>query len=406
MAAFAFFPTWLVEQPNPDWRMVSWALGFEIVAMSLCAVYWLGGKPWLKHFAFPVCFILAAIPWPTDVELIVIQNLMRTVAAITVALLNCFVTFAEQEGAVIKISAGQLGIDAASRNALCNRLSWPRFFSGAVPVQVSRRFLLISAGALIAFLCNVGRAFFLACVAAREGIAAISKYHDPAGYLILTICFLIVWSIALLLPAPKPEPFVSREKNRPFLLPKPLLIGLGAWLALALAATEAGIASTNRAKKSIGVSRGRSKTHNFKTCQSLNRLLNFCNTMMDAPPPGKMTTAAPGWPSFSNGMPARRAPEFSRSEHRPDICLPAGGYKLQNDGTVPVKVSGIEIPFHAYAFARGPTEISFTFFSACGKTARKTKRVKKIRRNGIASRICNLCCAVNATSASKCWKLF
>ena len=37
-AGFALLPTWLVEQPNPDWRLISWLLTFEIVALSLCAI--------------------------------------------------------------------------------------------------------------------------------------------------------------------------------------------------------------------------------------------------------------------------------------------------------------------------------------------------------------------------------
>ena len=43
-AGFALLPTWLVEQPNPDWRLISWLLAFEIVTLSLCAIYFVGGK--------------------------------------------------------------------------------------------------------------------------------------------------------------------------------------------------------------------------------------------------------------------------------------------------------------------------------------------------------------------------
>src|SRR5438093_982019 len=30
LLAFALFPTWLIEQPNPDWRLVSWLFAVEI----------------------------------------------------------------------------------------------------------------------------------------------------------------------------------------------------------------------------------------------------------------------------------------------------------------------------------------------------------------------------------------
>ena len=64
IAGFALLPTWLVEQPNPDWRLISWLLTLEIVILSLCAIYFVGGRSWLRHFAFSICFILTTVPWP------------------------------------------------------------------------------------------------------------------------------------------------------------------------------------------------------------------------------------------------------------------------------------------------------------------------------------------------------
>jgi hypothetical protein len=42
VAAILFLPPWLVEQPNPDWRLVSWLMALEAVTISLCVVYFLG----------------------------------------------------------------------------------------------------------------------------------------------------------------------------------------------------------------------------------------------------------------------------------------------------------------------------------------------------------------------------
>src|SRR5271165_1409581 len=50
IAGFAFLPAWLIEQANPDWRLISWLLNLEVVILSLCAIYFLGGKSWLAHF--------------------------------------------------------------------------------------------------------------------------------------------------------------------------------------------------------------------------------------------------------------------------------------------------------------------------------------------------------------------
>ena len=72
IACLAFLPTWLVEQPNPDWRLLTWLLTLEIVILSLCALYFMGGKSWLRHFAFSICFILTTLPWPGGVVAFII----------------------------------------------------------------------------------------------------------------------------------------------------------------------------------------------------------------------------------------------------------------------------------------------------------------------------------------------
>ena len=84
-AGFALLPTWLVKQPNPDWRLISWLLAFEIVALSLCAIYFVGGRSWLRHFGFSICFILVSVPWPSAVEDFVIQGLTQAAAAFSTA---------------------------------------------------------------------------------------------------------------------------------------------------------------------------------------------------------------------------------------------------------------------------------------------------------------------------------
>src|SRR6202023_1114744 len=86
IAALAFLPTWLVEQPNPDWRGLSWLLALEIVFLTLCAIYFAGGGSWLRHFAFSICFILTTLPWPRGLETFLIQGLMQIVAWVTAGL--------------------------------------------------------------------------------------------------------------------------------------------------------------------------------------------------------------------------------------------------------------------------------------------------------------------------------
>ena len=198
IAGFALLPTWLVEQPNPDWRVISWLLSLEVVILSLCGIYFLGGRSWLRHFAFSICFILTTVPWPPGVEELITQGLMRVSTLVTVHSLNLFNIPALHHGNIIELPAGFVGIDEA-----CSGI---RSFPAALMVSLflgelyrmtwQRRVVLVICGVLIAFLCNVGRTFLLSLVAAKNGIEAVSNWHDSAGFTILTICFFVLWGLA------------------------------------------------------------------------------------------------------------------------------------------------------------------------------------------------------------------
>ena len=195
IAAFALLPTWVVEQPNPDWRLLSWLLTLEIVTLSLCAIYFVGGKSWLKHFGFSVCFILFSVPWPGTVEDFIIRELTQMATLITVASLNLFHIWALQHGNLVEVKTGLLGIDEACSGirSLEATLMVSLFLGELYRTNLQRRVLLMFCGVIIAFLCNVGRTFLLCWVVANNGTGALSKWHDPAGFAILSICFFVLW---------------------------------------------------------------------------------------------------------------------------------------------------------------------------------------------------------------------
>src|SRR5262249_34881803 len=82
------FPVRLVEEANPEWRLILWIHTVLMVCLTLCALASIGGGTWVRHFAFPVCFLLVSVPWPHPFEMRVIQGMMRGVAAITVELVG------------------------------------------------------------------------------------------------------------------------------------------------------------------------------------------------------------------------------------------------------------------------------------------------------------------------------
>ncbi|MGH8164961.1 MAG: exosortase/archaeosortase family protein, partial [Rhodanobacteraceae bacterium] len=240
LAAALFFPARLVAVANPDWRLLDWTMALAAVVISLGAIEMAGGFSWLRHFAFPVLFFLVAVPWPTQLEQVVVQNLMRADAAITIQILNLSGTVALQHGNVIELRNGQVGIDDACTGirSLQATLMVALFLGAFYRMNLRRRILLIVAGALLAFVCNIGRTFLLCEIAADSGIAAIHHWHDPAGFTILFICMFALWGMSLWLqPRPLPD---ERLTNTPFRLPQigwPLAL-LG-WLCL----TEVAVAA-------------------------------------------------------------------------------------------------------------------------------------------------------------------
>jgi len=74
-----------------------------VVALTLLTIYAAGGWRWVRHFAFPVAFILISVPWITAVEVPIVQGLMRVVAIVATEALHLFGIPAQLEGSLIRI---------------------------------------------------------------------------------------------------------------------------------------------------------------------------------------------------------------------------------------------------------------------------------------------------------------
>jgi len=74
---------------------------------------WSFVSPWVRHFAFPVGFILVAVVWPWRIEKGLTQDLMQVVASLTVELLGWLDIPALQRGNLIELGTGTVGIDEA-----------------------------------------------------------------------------------------------------------------------------------------------------------------------------------------------------------------------------------------------------------------------------------------------------
>src|ERR1700737_1767044 len=235
--AALFLPIRFLAEANPDWRLLSWSLALIVVAISLSFVYLIGGRAWLRHFPFPILFFLVAVPWPVRIEQVVIQDLMRIVAAINVTFLQLAGVPALQHGNVIEVGTGFIGIEEACSGvrSIQATLMVSLFLGELYSFSAFRLVLLIVVGALLAFICNVVRTALLVWAGTTKGPKAIEAWHDPAGLTILVVCMFGLWIASLMMQRRGNVPSVETptgNQRTPIHFNLALLSALAIWLVL------------------------------------------------------------------------------------------------------------------------------------------------------------------------------
>jgi exosortase len=360
-AGSLLIPVRLVQEAHPDWRLLSWVMALAAVGMSFAGVYLAGGSRWLRHFAFPILFFLVAVPWPTQFEQLVIQTLMRAVASINVEVLNAIGVSAVQMGNVIEVRSGFVGIDEACTGVRSLQATFmvSLFLGEFYNFTVARRIILVVAGAVLAFFCNLIRTFLLVYVGAEQGSEAIHKWHDPAGHTILLACLLGLWGVSMWLggggkTVSSPHP---SEVRPAFRLPAFLLALILAFTIAAEAGTQAwyGVHEMRAARLEPWSVTWPKQAKNWKEipiADQAQELLRY----NEGGGGGWSGTDGKQWAMyFFKWLPGRTAGLFIKN-HRPDICLPASGMKLRGGVRQKVmSVNGVGLPIRSYVFENGPT---------------------------------------------------
>ncbi|MDX1950680.1 MAG: exosortase/archaeosortase family protein [Verrucomicrobiota bacterium] len=354
LLALGYLPTRLIQEANPDWRMVSWALTIEVVGLSLAAVYYMGGKPWVRHFIFPIAFIAVAVPWSRPAEEKIINGLMVAVASCTVeGLLWCQVP-AFRQGNLIEISSGLVGIDEACSGirSLQATLMGALFLGEIYRFTWKRRALLLALGVFLAFILNIVRAWVLSWIAAREGVKAMGQWHDPAGLMIFggTVLGLFIFTVLLAGRIPKKESVTKGFPAR--FIPQYALTGLLIWYAVAEFGTRGWYAwnetrfDRNQLWK-VNWPEGKDSLREIIITEPIKETLGFDS--------GKgmewLESDGTKWSMFSFRWEDENPSIKGIKYHKPDICFPSAGRKLEKDlGFLSFSIDGQQIPGRLYLF--------------------------------------------------------
>jgi exosortase/archaeosortase family protein len=317
-------------------------LWFSLYALSISSAESLGSDTLRSAFASFV-----PVPWPGDLELLITQNLMQAAASVTVQALHLFGIPALQNGNLIEVKTGLLGINEACSGirSFQATLMVSLFLGELYQMSWRRRLVLVFSGVWISFLCNAGRTFLLSWVAAEKGIGSVSLWHDPAGFTILGVCFFGLWGVAHLL-AEEPRVLKPSTPGAPRPFPRRQIIGLGAWLLF----TVLGAEIWYRAHET-----GMVRRWSFEWPVQKKQFFDVAI----ADPLGDERRAA-SWTDTDGSQwlafffrwdygPARS--RIVARMHRPEICLPEAGYKLKTDrGTLTIHTRELSVPFHSLNF--------------------------------------------------------
>ncbi len=399
-ALFLLLPVRLFEIASPEWRPLGWIHAASVATLTLLYLWCVGGKPWVRHFAFPVAFFFVAVPWPTAVEVPVIQGLMRMVAGFAAETAMLLGIPAQVEGNLIRVSTGLVGVNEACSGirSLQTSLMIGLLFGELKRLSVLRRVALVIGAVIIALFANFLRAVFLVTVAATKNVSEVSRWHDVAGYTIIALVFLSTMGLAYLLGKSEignrkseiegqsselrgqksevSSPRRSLARRR--VVSSPYIAAALCWLLF----VEIGIASWYRAHETNLVSGIRwtvqwpEQAPNFRKLKidpEVRTILRFdegqsAAWMATQPPTSESSrpakTAAPQvnqLPSNAVGCylyvfrwnPGRNSALLANL-HRPDVCLPASGWtQVADDGVRNYPVTGaFKLPFRHFEFQR------------------------------------------------------
>jgi exosortase len=346
-------PIRIVEEANPDWRLLGWILALCAAHVSLLTLYRVGGKSWLKHFAFAVCFPLVGVPWPVQFENFVVQTLMRAVAFVAVEIAGWFGIGAYQLGNVIQLRNGFVGVDEACSGVktLQAGIMVALVLGELLQMRWKKRIALLVLGCGWVFFCNVFRATALVFVAARNGLEVLGHWHDFIGTAALLVGMMGMLALAWFWKGELYFPASDLPSHPQRISPHRSWVAL-AWLALVFAGAEAWYRVHERdlIERPPWQARwpeGSAAVTPLAIPESTKIILHYDNGKAAAweEPPGIRW-----WSFFAAWKPQRAALQLVRS-HSPEICLPAIGRTFRHaQPDVTVSAHDVSLDFRSYEF--------------------------------------------------------
>ena len=388
LAAISLLPMRIIYEVNRDWPLISWPYTTTVVLLTLFALglfqaeggddqnQWRFCSAWPKHFGFPICLVWLALLWPGVIENAVTQNLMRLVTSATVEVVDWFGVPAVQQGNVIQLSVGSVGVDEACSGvrSLHASLMVGVVMGELYRLRVMPRIGLVLAGLILAFAFNVMRTTWLTLQTAKEGMSSLAKWHDPAGWTTTAACFLAVWIIATLLRkrfaslqldgATSRVEAVEASSSVALRICRSYLLAVGVWAVVVFGLTEMWYRSHDKshddfARWTVALSESAPGFRTVDLPERTRELLGY-----DAGLSAKWQNGdGADWTVYFFQWDGKTAESIMRARsHRPEICLPATGIKQATDIQEDYfEVPPLKLPFQHASYSAGG-EMLYVFY--------------------------------------------
>lgn len=365
-ALFTLPARWL-QEAAPERGICAWTYALAGLGITLSLIGMTGGAAWLRWFAFPVLFLLTAVPWPHTMEVLVSNSLMHETAGVTVEILCLAGVPAAQVGNLVHVESGVIDIDEACSGirSLQAMVMFALFLGEMFRLLPGKRLALLAIGLAATLAANIVRTAVLSYLGFTLGMGMVDRFHDTAGLAVLVVSLSTTLGAARLLrpakiPSP-PAPAPALLSALPLRLCSTLLV----WFLI----QEAAVESWYRWHEpkwpgwswSIQWPEQAKDFHRFTIPERSRRLL-LCD---DSQAARWTETDGSDWSVYWNRWnPGNPQAEVAKV-HRPDVCLNSEGAIMDRDlGVHRIAVSGQELPFHCYTFRMGE-KTRFVFFCLC-----------------------------------------
>src|SRR5581483_10100226 len=181
--------------------VVIWSIAALAIITTIAVLYRTGGRALVRAEIFPVCFFLAALPWPPRIEQPITSTLMRWVAVATTEILHWLGIQAQTSGGAIALRNGLVGITEACSGirSLQAGIMFGLAMGEWFLLSTTRRIVLLVIAIAFAIATNLARTLALTLHANEHGIESVDRVHDLVGNIIITALVLAIWFAGKLL---------------------------------------------------------------------------------------------------------------------------------------------------------------------------------------------------------------